>query len=240
MFLHGRGESGSFSVTNLQSLPLQLLTNSTLSDNFPFIVIIPQCPKDCSELNVWTEDTLKATTSIIKEVSMMYHGDPTRIYLTGQSMGGNGAWLYASQQLKLFSAVLVICGYGGSHEEGRLIVEKISKEEELSVGIIHSADDSVIPVKASDEMARYFNEFGAHKTIRYDRYKHAPGPPIPEYDHLIGHGSYEIAFRDPSIYTWLLEQTCIKCSPEITEWHGLHERPRHIVHTHKANMDMDM
>jgi len=33
------------------------------------------------------------------------------VSLAGQSMGGNGAWEYASSQKGLFSAVVAICGY---------------------------------------------------------------------------------------------------------------------------------
>ena len=33
----------------------------------------------------------------------------------------------------------------------------------------------------------------------YVRYANAPGPPMPEYAHLIGHGSYELAFRDATL-----------------------------------------
>jgi predicted peptidase len=238
VFLHGRGESGSFSVTNKQSLPLQLLTNNTLTDTFPFIVIVPQCPEDCVELNVWTEDTLKATSEIVKDVISIYNGDPSRVYLAGQSMGGNGAWLFASQQRNLFAAVLVICGYGGSHEDSRLIAQNVAKSN-MPAALVHSVDDSVIPVSASDIMVRYLYEFG-HVKVRYDRYEHAPGPPIPEFEMLVGHGVYEIAFRDASIYKWLLEQRCETCSTDSTEWHSLYERPRHIVHSNKANMDMDM
>ena len=38
-------------------------------------------------------------------------GDPTRVYLTGQSMGGHGAWMFAAQQPRFFAAVAVVCGY---------------------------------------------------------------------------------------------------------------------------------
>merc|ERR1719387_3179225 len=47
VFLHSRQESGSFELTNQQSLP-GLLRNQTFAPSFPFIVIVPQCPKSCA------------------------------------------------------------------------------------------------------------------------------------------------------------------------------------------------
>ena len=45
VFLHGRGESGGFEINNAQSLPLQLLTNRSFAASFPFITVVPQCPR---------------------------------------------------------------------------------------------------------------------------------------------------------------------------------------------------
>ena len=56
---------------------------------------------------------------------------------------------------------------------------------------------------------------------RYVRYEHAPGPPMEEFAHLIGHGSYELAFRDPALYAWLLGQSCRKCDRPLPPWRPL-------------------
>jgi len=94
-----------------QSLPLQLKTNSTLRKAFPFIVILPSCPWSCAQKNEWHPNIMQRTTKVINEVATRYNGDFNRVSLAGQSMGGNGAWEYASSQKGLFSAVVAICGY---------------------------------------------------------------------------------------------------------------------------------
>jgi predicted peptidase len=180
--------------------------------------------------NSWYDDVLAATTTIIKNVVATYQGDPSRIYLTGQSMGGNGAWMYASQQRHLFAAVVVICGYA-QNGLSRKISARLSS---TGVGIYHSADDSVIPVSASDDMASILKIQG-HGDFKYWRPKHAPGPPMPEYSDLIGHGVYEISFRDPDLYSWLLGHSCSTCGPELTSWLSLHGERGHQQH---ANRDL--
>ena len=219
VFLHGRGESGSFDVTNEQSLPLQLLANTSFAMLCPFIVIVPQCPESCMFENGWMDSVLEDTTSIVAEVVDTYNGDKSRVYLAGQSMGGNGAWLYASQQKSLFAAVLVVCGYALPSDVAK--VTGRLRRSGTAVAVVHSADDSVIPVSASDVVVESLRSLG-HADLKYWRYAHAPGPPMPEYSHLIGHGSYEIAFRDQAVYEWLLQHSCLKCDPRATKWIPLH------------------
>jgi predicted peptidase len=250
VFLHGRGESGGFDVTNAQSLPLQLLTNQSFTSTFPFIAIVPQCPAMCARVNHWTPKTLQSTTALLREwvlasdaagATPTLGGDRARVYLAGQSMGGHGAWLYAAQQPRLFAAVVVVCGYAQGSREARTFAERIAGSggtkssgggggggKGPAVALYHSQDDSVIPFGAAEQMAAalqasgYEPEGGAEPSggggrkgslpLRFVRYDHAPGPPMPEFAHLIGHGSYELAFRDAGLYAWLLAHPCPRCS----------------------------
>ena len=218
-FLHGRGESGGFDVTNAQSLPLQLLNNRSFADACPFITLVPQCPFDCAQSNIWLPETLQAVSKVVREwIVPELGGDRSRVYLAGQSMGGHGAWTYAAQAPRLFAAVVVVCGYAQGGREARLVAERLAKQR-MAVAVYHSADDSVIPVGASDQMVAALTASGystdeaeGARRLKFVRYQHAPGPPMPEFAHLIGHGSYELAFRDADLYSWLLRQSCSRCS----------------------------
>ena len=138
VFLHGRGESGGFAVANAQSLPWLLSrgNNASFAASFPFIVVAPQCPQECASENGWRSDVLRGVAELVhdwassqltrgprrdlpegsaglcrSQVNTDLRGDPTRVYLTGQSMGGHGAWTFAAQQPRFFAAVAVVCGY---------------------------------------------------------------------------------------------------------------------------------
>ena len=83
----------------------------------------------------------------------------------------------------------------------------------LGFGLYHAADDSVIPVLAADQLAAAYRAAakgaeGAEERPRFVRYQTAPGPPITEFQELLGHGSYELAFRDADLYAWLLSHKC--------------------------------
>ncbi|KAL1526368.1 hypothetical protein AB1Y20_015081 [Prymnesium parvum] len=132
-------------------------------------------------------------------------------------MGGNGAWLYAAQQPHLFAAVGVVCGY----THGSAPIAKRLVASQTAVLVCHSADDSVIPVAASDEMVQALTNRGHPPSLlKFIRYEHAPGPPMPEFSSLVGHGSYELLFRDPAFYSWLLEHR-LQNADTFTEWHSL-------------------
>lgn len=95
VFLHGRGESGSYDVTNAQSLPWLLQKNNSFMAEFGFITAIPQCPLHCAEINMWDSLVLRSITSLVDNFLLgdVIGGDRSRVFLTGQSMGGNGAWV---------------------------------------------------------------------------------------------------------------------------------------------------
>lgn len=226
VFLHGRGESGGFAVTNAQSLPWLLVqgNNASFASQFPFIVVAPQCPQECAMENGWQKSVQRGTAELVQEwVTTELGGDHHRVYLTGQSMGGHGAWTFAAQQPRLFAAVVVVCGYAQGDEQTSEIARRLVKGGG-AVGIYHAADDSVIPVGAGDQMAKALVDADADKgtlVLRYVRYEHAPGPPITEFEQLVGHGSYELAYRDEGLYAWLLQQRCGRCSRPLAHWHAL-------------------
>eukprot|EP00468_Gymnochlora_sp_CCMP2014_P006866 CAMPEP_0167766776 /NCGR_PEP_ID=MMETSP0110_2-20121227/15567_1 /TAXON_ID=629695 /ORGANISM="Gymnochlora sp., Strain CCMP2014" /LENGTH=266 /DNA_ID=CAMNT_0007654911 /DNA_START=251 /DNA_END=1048 /DNA_ORIENTATION=- len=200
VFLHGRGESGAFDQTTQQSLPFQLDTNSTLTETFPFITIVPQCPRRCAMLNGWQEDILREVTKLVNQVAEKYGGNLQRVSLAGQSMGGNGAWEYAAMQKGLFSSVVVVCGYARTHLYTR---ERLASHlRGTPIWVFHAENDAVISVRASDEMVETLKHDTTRATILYTRYSEAPPPPMERFSALEGHGSYELAFRDKKLYEW--------------------------------------
>lgn len=149
--------------------------------------------------------------------------DPTRILLTGQSMGGGGLYRYAMARPRLFAALVPVCA-------------AIRPTAELASGVcceagpaggccpplwaFHGKNDGSVTVEATDEMVELLNGLKRGQLVKYTRYDWAPPPPMPEYASMEGHGSYELAYRDAALYSWLLEQRCALCKgpPEHLRW----------------------
>ena len=175
IFLHGSGERG----TDLNQVkawgPPSFVENSP---DFPFIVISPQCP----EGQYWKiEDLDLLLTQLLKKLRV----DPDRVYLTGLSMGGFGAWEWACAYPSRFAAIAPVCGGGDA-----LMAEEIRN---VPVWAFHGQDDPVVPVNRTLEMVEALTKAGGEaKSTIY------PG---------VGHESWIKAYNDVELYKWMLSHT---------------------------------
>ena len=114
IFLHGGGD-GPFNVMNRQSLPHLLLSNRTFAAAFPFIGIFP-C-STCGGVHAtfaergWVPSNFEKVDRLLQIVIKEHGGDPTRVVLTGQSMGGGGLYRYAQARRAApqFAALVPVC-----------------------------------------------------------------------------------------------------------------------------------
>jgi predicted peptidase len=105
LFLHGAGERGSDLNLVKQHGPPKLIEQGK---DLPFIVVSPQCPT-----GLWWPELLDTLNALLDEIESKYDVDPSRVYLTGLSMGGFGSWSLACDQPERFAA-----GASGSWETG--------------------------------------------------------------------------------------------------------------------------
>jgi predicted peptidase len=126
------------------------------------------------------------------------------VHLAGQSMGGNGAWSLLSQNPKLFKTITPICGYIEGYRDGVLPSDySVDDIKDNRIWVFHAEDDSVINVAASDNIVKHLQSSSCTE-IKYTRYEPGIAPPcITKVKDLIGHASYELAFRDESWWSWI-------------------------------------
>merc|ERR1712151_1462551 len=68
-------------------------------------IVAPLCPQKA----VWpslTQEVHKVLTQVIEK----YDVDPTRLYLSGMSLGAFGCWSLVTAYPNLFAAVVAVCG----------------------------------------------------------------------------------------------------------------------------------
>ena len=89
LFLHGAGERGSDGYMQTQvGLALAIRQNAA---RFPAIAVFPQATAESS----WTGTLARVALIALDQTMREYQTDPSRVYLTGLSMGGNGTWYIA-------------------------------------------------------------------------------------------------------------------------------------------------
>jgi len=183
VFLHGAGERGEDNQRQLKYLPEQM-AHSKMRKQLPCFLLAPQCGTN----SAWSlEDQQAAVIALIEETVREQPAiDPTRIFLTGLSMGGSGTWRIATRRPDLFAAVVPICGAGDPQQASLLVG--------LPIWAIHGDADGVIPVQHSRDMIEAIRARGGQ----------------PLYTELkgVGHDSWTAAYQESSgMIEWMFSQT---------------------------------
>jgi len=174
MFLHGGAEWGN-NINRVKKNALPKLIEQ--GQDFPFIIISPQCPG-----GYWWTEKIDALTSLLDEVQSKYAVDPEQVYLTGVSMGGFGTWALACRHPERFAAIAPICGGGDWDLAYRL--------KTVPVWAFHGARDPVVALQESTEMVDSLKRAGGDVQLTV----------YPEAEH----DSWTVTYNNPKLYEWFL------------------------------------
>ena len=97
----------------------------------------------------WTRFGEDLTLTILQSVSVEYHVDPDRIFLTGMSNGGIGAWIIGMHHADLFAGIAPMAS--GLDDALFPFVENLAN---TPVYLIHGAEDQVMPVQLSRDLVQ--------------------------------------------------------------------------------------
>ncbi|NLF39325.1 prolyl oligopeptidase family serine peptidase [bacterium] len=173
VFLHGSGERGGSIDKVKKQGPPKLIAEGR---QYPYIVLSPQCPSG----EWWSADLLMP---LIDEIIATYRVDTNRIYLTGLSMGGFGAWRLAGEYPWKWAAVVPICGGGNPNDAWRM--------RRLPFWVFHGAQDNVVPIAESQTMVDALKKRGAD--VQFTIYPDAK------------HDAWTATYTNDALYAWLDE-----------------------------------
>jgi predicted peptidase len=128
---------------------------------------------------------------LLDEVLKRYRVDLDRVYVTGNSMGGNGTWALAAKCPERFAAIAPICGVGDASSTGRL--------KNVPTWAFHGADDRVVPPEKSERMIAALKKAGGDAKLTV-----YPG---------VGHDAWTATYANPRFYEWLLQHNRSSPSP---------------------------
>jgi predicted peptidase len=201
LFLHGAGERGNDNEIQLVHGSSLFIENQT---KFPAIVVFPQCRKESYwssvkidrnqppqsrfnydySSNPETED-LSAVIELLSDLKKHHKLDKKRVYIMGLSMGGMGTFEALSRHSKLFAAAIPICGGGDTTQVGNFA-------KKVPVWVFHGADDSVVHADYSRSMVKAIEAAGGK--VKYTEYP------------KVNHNSWDNAFAEPELLSWLFKQ----------------------------------
>jgi len=175
LFLHGAGERGDdIELVKIHGIPKIV----EQQEDFPFIAVSPQCPK----YSWWTAE-LEALNALLDEVVAKYAVDTDRLYLTGLSMGGYGAWHLATAYPERFAAIAPICG-GGDPEKAYVL-------KNVPAWVFHGGKDTTVSPLESEKMVEALKACGGD--VQFTLYPEA------------GHDSWTETYDNPELYKWFLK-----------------------------------
>lgn len=201
VFLHGGAGNGT---DNLQQI-IEGNTNGShvwISDNVqrehPAFVLAPQAPDDATWGGPEAPDLSPAARMMLEIVASLGHEfkiDRSRLYLTGQSLGGFGTWDVIIRRPDIFAAAVPLCGSGIVKEfPFRTVYAPADFEriKDLPIWVFQGTDDTTVPPNGPRQTVAALRKVGSK--IRYTEY---PG---------VGHRAWERAYLDPELVAWLFAQ----------------------------------
>ena len=221
VYIHGDGDRGSGSQTDLAKLLTKALPKVINDGQFPvsitvngqsfkFLVISPQ-------LKLWSTGANAAAdvAAVIAYAKNNYKVDTNRIYLTGMSMGGGITWEYAGSTINAahkLAAIVPICGASAPQTS----IAQVIANGDIPVWATHNQADPAVPVANTNGYVNYINT--------------APQPPSPlarktiftapltsDY-HDAWTQTYDPSFREngTNVYEWMLQYARAEATLPVT------------------------
>jgi hypothetical protein len=186
LYLHGMDKLNN----TLDSLEVDTLPE-LLKDrgDYPFLVVSPLARSKAFEF--WPEkEMVDLLFILLEEIQAAVSVDQNRIYLTGESGGGNGAWDIGVQHPEYFAAIVSSQGhYGWPYT----VPENICDLKDVPVWAFHGAKDELVPLEAEQMLVDALEACGGKVQFTI----------FPD----IGHDVDSQQVYTSELFTWLLDQT---------------------------------
>ncbi|HET6969832.1 MAG TPA: prolyl oligopeptidase family serine peptidase [Phenylobacterium sp.] len=201
--LHGGGTYGTDGLTSTEGALGRAI--KLYPERYPAIVVFPHGHADGLG---WQGPNGEVALEEMSKALTEFHGDPSRLYLTGFSAGGNGVWWLAYHHPGRFAAALIVSGW----------VTPFTGRQS------HIAYPSIAPVSAGDAYAAVAKGVGplpiwlahgdADQTVSVEESRNmfaalkAAGDDVlltelPGLDH---NATWDPVYQNPAVAMWLFDQ----------------------------------
>ena len=199
VYLHGSGGLGTDNVTQMGLGNIFGTRVWALPENqkeFPCYVVAPQTDRgwvrygepghgdSVARVIPGLGEGARVTFELIEALVRDFSIDHQRIYLTGQSMGGAGAWHMVAQRPTFFAAAVICCGSTS--------LDNVAAEAGTPLWNFHGTVDDTVPVTVSRDRIAALRKAGGH-------------PLSTEYGG-VGHNVWQWAYTEPSLVRWVFSK----------------------------------
>lgn len=177
IFLHGRGARNK-STEKLHNYSCIAHIQARQNER-GFIFVAPHC--SCGNWSEW----MRPLIQFVEQIRELQYVDETRLYLTGNSMGGYGTWTLSLLRADWFAAVMPLCGGG---------LPGMAKQlGDLPIRAFHGLCDKTVDPIESLQMAKAVNCAGGRAELIL----------FPE----LAHNCWDTVYTDEKNYDWMFSFT---------------------------------
>lgn len=204
LFFHGSGETGNNNTSQVGNNINNLLANAKSRD---FFIYAPQLYEGG---NAWNISVVDNAMRMVGNAMDDYNIDPSRLYVTGLSLGGGGTWTATSRYSGVVAAGMPIAGTAGAPATN-YILNTTSRLVGMPMWVHHARNDGTVGVGLSRNQINAIRKADGNKPaltfptsgqyfyeengLRYTEY--ASG----------GHGIWSSIYNTPAVYDWMLAQS---------------------------------
>ncbi len=181
LFLHGARDRGT-DLDILLKWGLPRFVNE--SSSLPYFFLAPQLP----EGQTWVEresDVIALLDNFIASRSI----DPSRVIISGFSLGTAGAWHIAASHPGRFAGLVAVSG----RVPNTLELSKLAKLKEIPIQIFQGAKDEKLSIEDTQQIVDTLRGLGG--TVDFTI--------LPEGDHFIA----DEVYSNPKLQQWLISQS---------------------------------
>ena len=196
IYLHGAGGVGS-EIRKITGKSRGLVEAIQRFGKSPSLVVAPQCLRESDksdERGTWEAQDFNLFLEHVLEAHPRL--DPDRVYVTGNSMGGYGCWMWGGHSPQHFAAIAPIVGgigRGGPKDVTPDLKKWAVNLAKVPVYAFAGAEDKVVPAERSERIVAAIREAGGES---------ANIQVYPEE----GHGAARLVFQDKAFFDWLFSQ----------------------------------
>jgi len=180
VYLHGTG-GGTFFTYSKKSLN----SSGMRCAGHQFVVVSPRCEW------TWRDTPNGWIAELVQALRVLDWIDHQRVYLTGCSMGGMGAWEVGAQSPELFAAVCPVAAHH-KNERTALIAHALKS---TPVYVVHADTDDTCPMSQEESLWRLLEENSQDFTKAI----------LHNVDHCSIH-EHAFCFNE-EVYRWFLQRT---------------------------------
>ena len=196
IYLHGAGCLGS-EIRKITGQSRGVVEGIQRFEKGPCLVVAPQCRRESEKSDLRGTWEPKDLDLFLAHLLEHYdYIDPDRIYLTGNSMGGYGSWVWGGNSPEHFAAIAPVSGgigRGGPKDVSPDIEKWAANLAKVPVYAFAGAKDRVVPAERSERIVTAIKKAGG---------KQAKLTIYPEE----AHGAGRQVFSNKPFYDWMFSQ----------------------------------